>query len=45
MFTSKLRIIVANAAHLQMQEEWGHEVAAEALPAEEGVAMAEVLGV
>ena len=39
-----LRIIVANAAHLQMQEEWGHEVAAEALPAE-GVAMAEVLGV
>ena len=27
-----------------MQEEWGHEVAAEALPAE-GVAMAEVLGV
>ena len=28
-----------------MQEEWGHELAAEALPAEERVAMAEVLGV
>ena len=27
-----------------MQEEWGHAVAAEALPAEEGVVMAEVLG-
>ncbi len=40
-----MRIIVANAAHLQMQEEWGHELAAETLPAEEGVAMAVVLGV